>query len=167
MTKKDFNEVIEKRISLIRSTLASKGGEYTSEEDAFESFKTIAQGLSLHDDSTKVLWELLTKHLYSVKRMVESPIVPEEALVKEKIGDAINYLILLEGLFMEDIEFDKIVYKELEKTEERLSRWSSEYPQGTDQLGLPKMPSYSYTATAEPCRVKYNMLDNESGENGY
>jgi hypothetical protein len=164
MTKKDFNEIIEKRISLIRSTLASKGGEYTSEEDAFESFKTIAQGLSLHDDSTKVLWELLTKHLYSVKRMVESPIVPEEALVREKIGDAINYLILLEGLFMEDIEFDKIVYKELQKTEDRLSRWSSEYPQGTDQLGLPKMPSYSYTTNAEPCRVKYNL---ESGENGY
>ena len=71
MNKKDFNELVEKRISLIRSTLASKGGEYTSEGDVLESFKTIAHGLSLHDDSTKVLWELLTKHLYSVKRLVD------------------------------------------------------------------------------------------------
>ena len=91
--------------------------------------------------------------------------IPDEALVKEKIGDAINYLILLEGLFMEDIEFDKVVYKELEKSEGRLSRWTSEYPQGTDQLGLPKMAPYS--TSTEPCSIKYNMLDKESGENGY
>jgi hypothetical protein len=31
-------------------------------------------------------------------------IIPSKAMVEEKFGDAINYLILMEGMFKEDIE---------------------------------------------------------------
>jgi hypothetical protein len=34
--------------------------------------------------------------------------VPSKALVEEKIGDTINYLILLEGMFQEDINYKEI-----------------------------------------------------------
>jgi hypothetical protein len=31
-------------------------------------------------------------------------IIPSKAMVEEKFGDAINYLILMEGMFKEEIE---------------------------------------------------------------
>jgi hypothetical protein len=45
----------------------------------------------------------MCKHLQSIKDLVENNeklgAVPKMSLVEEKIGDAINYLILIEGMF--------------------------------------------------------------------
>ncbi len=34
--------------------------------------------------------------------------IPDEKVLEEKIGDAINYLILIEGMFKEDMEPQKL-----------------------------------------------------------
>lgn len=170
MKHEDFDKVIEARISLIRSTLASKGGEYSSEDDVFESFKAISNGLSLHDDSTQVLWELLTKHLYSIRKMIESSVAPSKEHMQEKIGDAINYLILLEGIFTEDIQLNQDITASLKIAEtryynkasvERLSMWTSDYSTNTDMLGLVKMAKNGSDHDID--KLRYNT----EGDNGY
>lgn len=175
MTQEEFNKIVESRIELIRSTLTAKGEEYTSKEDVFESFTAMANGLSLHDDSTKVLWELLVKHLYSIRKMINSEVMPDIEHVKEKIGDAINYLILLEGIFIEDINTDEAIYNSLLKAKtnyekgklynkesvERLSMWTSNYSQNIDMLGLVKMAANGSDGNID--KVKYDI----EGEKGY
>ncbi|HSH25907.1 MAG TPA: hypothetical protein VLA13_10280 [Massilibacterium sp.] len=44
---------------------------------------------------------MATKHLVSVIDMVESNEVHDPEYIDEKIGDMINYLILLEGILKE------------------------------------------------------------------
>ena len=59
--------------------------------------------MSMHNTPPAVAWELLVKHLYSIRRMVSefeaTGMPPTTALTDEKIGDAINYLVLIEALF--------------------------------------------------------------------
>jgi len=49
-----------------------------------------------------------TKHLVSVIDMIfDFPAEPEESVINEKIGDSINYLILLEALLKENVVYVK------------------------------------------------------------
>ena len=98
MTAEQFNVVLESRIGLIRETLQTKAAEYAT-DDRLYNFKSAAQEFG--GTPQQVLWGYLTKHLVSVRDMVMAvrPLTP--AAVTEKIGDSINYLILLEGLFHE------------------------------------------------------------------
>ena len=53
----------------------------------------------------KALVGMLAKHLVSILDIVDAipKQIPTPALVEEKIGDAVNYLILLEALLKERI----------------------------------------------------------------
>jgi hypothetical protein len=103
MTRAEFTtSVVERRIELIKKVLASKGTEYGADKSAFHNFEQ-GIGISFHDTPQAIAWEYMCKHLQSVKDLVENNeklgVVPEMSLVEEKIGDAINYLILIEGMF--------------------------------------------------------------------
>ena len=102
MTRKDFKEkIVERRIKLIQEVLESKGNDYAENSDQFRSFN-LGSKFSLHETPDAVAWEFLVKHLQSVHQMVDDyekkRKVPTEEYIDEKIGDCINYLILLEGL---------------------------------------------------------------------
>jgi hypothetical protein len=108
MERNRFNEVVEKRIKLITDVLAKKGKEYSGDKDVFHNFKN-ATGISFHEAPEKVAWEFMTKHLMSIKDMLDKveqnpSQEPTQELIEEKIGDAINYLILIEGMLKERIE---------------------------------------------------------------
>lgn len=112
MTRKQFVEdVVKRRIQLIQDVLQTKNEEYAGKEDVFKAF-TEALPLSFHDTKQAVAWEFMVKHLQSIKTIIEakskSGIIPDEKLLEEKIGDAINYLILIEGMFKEDMEPRKL-----------------------------------------------------------
>jgi hypothetical protein len=68
--------------------------------------------LSFHDTKQAVAWEFMVKHLQSIKMIIEARAktgkIPDEKVLEEKIGDAINYLILIEGMFKEDMEPQKL-----------------------------------------------------------
>ena len=49
----------------------------------------------------KALAGMFMKHLVSVLDLIEGSLSPSEYMVNEKIGDAINYLILLEAVLKE------------------------------------------------------------------
>lgn len=100
MQRKEFQQVVEKRLNLIQSVLASKGAEYSPDDNPFHNFDN-ATGLSFHKNRTKVAWEFMVKHLQSIKDMLdkdEKGLTNSEAHIEEKIGDAVNYLILIEGM---------------------------------------------------------------------
>jgi hypothetical protein len=108
MTRKQFVEdVVQRRIQLIKDVLQSKNEEYAGQEDVFKAF-TESLPLSFHDTKQAVAWEFMVKHLQSIKMIIETKAkkgkLPDEKVLEEKIGDAINYLILIEGMFKEDME---------------------------------------------------------------
>ena len=76
--------------------------EYASDTDVFLSFRK-GVGFSFHDTPEGVAWEYACKHFESIKTIISKipDEIPSDELIDEKIGDAINYLIILEGLIKE------------------------------------------------------------------
>jgi len=164
MTREEFTKRVEKRIDLVRQTLLTKHKEYAKDDNVFRNFDEAAGGLSLHSTSAEVLWSYMTKHLVSIKDMVSDNVPVTNEVVSEKIGDVINYLILLEAMLNKRAErhcklkeaYDK--YKLYNKESiDRLSMWTSDYTKNTDMLGLVKMTSNDVD------KVKYNT----NGDKGY
>jgi hypothetical protein len=100
LTQGQFSrEVVERRITLIREVLAAKQREYTHDGDPFANFRDAAD----MDDSTleQALWGFMLKHLVVVRQMVKSGCIFPRDVWDEKLGDMVNYLILLEGIAYE------------------------------------------------------------------
>ena len=167
MTREDFSRRVEKRIDLVRQTLLTKHKEYAKDDNVFRNFDEAAGGLSLHSTSAEVLWSYMTKHLVSIKDIVSDNVPVDNAVVSEKIGDVINYLILLEAMLNEKGERHcklKEAYakhKLYNKSIDRLSMWTSDYTKNTDMLGLVKMAANGSDQDID--KVKYNT----NGDKGY
>ena len=102
MTDVEFQNVLESRIEKIRCVLAVKAGEYAAGSDRLHNFKQSAALMRVTPEMACL--GFLTKHLTSVIDMVHATaagVEPTAERLDEKIGDAINYLILLEALFRE------------------------------------------------------------------
>lgn len=100
MTRNDFDKVIEKRIKAIKETLVNKGNEYALTDDVFHNFRAAAR-MSVDATSPAVaLWGMFAKHLVSLADLARGKSA-SVATIDEKIGDAVNYLILLEGILKE------------------------------------------------------------------
>jgi hypothetical protein len=107
MTRKQFvQDVVQRRVQLIKDVLETKNSEYADKDDVFKAF-TESLPLSFHDTKQAVAWEFMVKHLQSIKMIIEAKSktgkLPDEKMLEEKIGDAINYLILIEGMFKEEM----------------------------------------------------------------
>ena len=112
MDQKWFNEILDDRISKIKKVLSKKAGEYSSGNDRLHNFKRAA---ALNCETPeKALAGMLTKHIVSIYDMIDgldSTSCPDYSVWDEKLGDAINYCILLEALIIERItttELDSI-----------------------------------------------------------
>jgi hypothetical protein len=167
MTREDFSRRVEKRIDLVRQTLLTKHKEYAKDDNVFRNFDEAAGGLSLHSTSAEVLWSYMTKHLVSIKDIVSDNKSADPAIVSEKIGDIINYLILLEAMLNQQGEKHcklKEAYaksKLYNKSVDRLSMWTSDYTKNTDMLGLVNMPKNGSDHDID--KVNYNS----NGDKGY
>lgn len=96
-----FDKIVERRILAITTTLASKAKEY-AKEDRLHNFKVAARRLNCTPE--RALIGMMEKHAVSVMDIVEDigrGISWPVAVIEEKIGDHINYLILLEALLKE------------------------------------------------------------------
>lgn len=104
MNTQTFNEIVEKRLDKIRKVLVKKAAEYSSADDRLHNFKVAARMEEPQDSPESALWGMMRKHLVSVLDIVAATRggrYPSAAMRDEKIGDAINYLILLEALLIE------------------------------------------------------------------
>jgi hypothetical protein len=104
MTNDDFTAVVEQRCELIKSVLVNKAKEYASDTDRLHNFKVAANLTSGKISPEKALMGMMRKHWVSVLDIVadtEKGKYPTTEMRDEKIGDSINYLILLEALLIE------------------------------------------------------------------
>jgi hypothetical protein len=105
MTVKDTKLIIDTQIDKCVRLLDSKGNEYNEDgEDRLKAFKLAAayQGIT----SKQALLGMLTKHLVSISDMCKGGNYSVERW-EEKIGDSINYLLLLKALVLEGLSNEK------------------------------------------------------------
>jgi len=102
MTNADFEEVLQRRLGQIMKVLSYKAVEYAQADDRLYNFKVAAR---LNNTTpVKAAWGMATKHLVSVMDLIDEKLYNTEDAVDEKIGDLINYLILIEALLTEQRE---------------------------------------------------------------
>lgn len=103
MTVGEFQDVVERRVALTRQTLDAKKHHYANDADRMHNFKVMAelQGNTPHES----LLGVAVKHWFSVREIVDQFVKTGNILsveqIDEKLGDAVCYLFLLEGLFEE------------------------------------------------------------------
>ena len=99
MTRDKFNKIVKRRIRLIEQVLMKKQKEYANNSDVYHNFIRAGEFCNLSKEkSLQVMW---AKHLVSIADMIEADKQFSNIYIEEKIGDAINYLILLEGMLKE------------------------------------------------------------------
>ena len=83
-------------------TFTIKRSEYANDIGVFENIKN-GVGFSLNSEPEHVAWNYAAKHLESIQSIIKKlpNEKPSEELINEKFGDAINYLIIIEGLLKE------------------------------------------------------------------
>lgn len=106
MNSVEFDKVVEGCIDKIKSVLQKKSQEYSSDDDKLHNFDK-AKDLMRCKTKEYALLGMLNKHLVSVIDLIEKyeniGKLPESDLLDEKIGDSINYFILLKACFLDDI----------------------------------------------------------------
>lgn len=101
MNHNNFNTLVNARLEKCADVLMKKDKEYSSADDRLHNFKKA--GRMKGQDPIQALDGMWLKHRVSiddiVERMSNDPFyVPERDMVTEKLGDMINYTLLLEGL---------------------------------------------------------------------
>lgn len=102
MKAAEFDRLLEARIDKMRATLTAKAGEYATDGDRLHNFKRAAGILGV--TPAQACLGMLAKHWVSVVDLVDRDAAGEyvtPAMIDEKIGDATNYLPLLEALILE------------------------------------------------------------------
>jgi hypothetical protein len=100
MNHQQINNLIQYRLDYIERLLTGKAEEYATNKNPFHNFDTAA---AINNCSPEqALWGMYTKHLISVKDMVEATANPDsrftEEYIQEKISDSIAYHLLLEAM---------------------------------------------------------------------
>ena len=96
-----FDLVVQNRCEKIRSVLASKAEEYAREgSDRLVAFKRMAAFRNTTPE--RALFDAAAKHIVALAMFIdEDPNSIPPAQWEEKIGDTINYMVLLEALLRE------------------------------------------------------------------
>lgn len=106
MDTQKFNKIIEERIEKCRNMLCKKADEYAT-EDRLHTFKVAAELQNCSPE--EALAGMMAKHTVSVYDMINdigNGYLNREAVWEEKIGDSINYLLLLTALLEERFNYE-------------------------------------------------------------
>lgn len=101
-----FENVVNATLDKCKETLVIKAKEYRRNNNPFHNFERGAE-LSGFDD-VQVLKGFLLKHEVSINDIINDysvdGILPTEAMLDEKIGDILNYYLILKAMFIQKIE---------------------------------------------------------------
>tara|TARA_Y100000361_G_scaffold135648_1_gene135741 strand:+ start:335 stop:649 length:315 start_codon:yes stop_codon:yes gene_type:complete len=97
-----FKSLLHSIFKRSEDTFTVKRAEYADDIDVFENIRN-GVGFSLNSEPEHVAWSYAAKHLESIQSIIRKlpNEKPSEELINEKFGDAINYLIIIEGLLKE------------------------------------------------------------------
>lgn len=108
MTARDFDDMLRTRLNKTLAVLKSKAAEYATDDDRLHNFKRAAKDFpsmeGIGTTPADTLVGMMRKHWVSIADIVDRHGCGESvspALIDEKIGDAVNYLILLEAVLLE------------------------------------------------------------------
>lgn len=103
MKTERFEEVLERRKKLMTQVLSKKAEEYASDVDRLQNFSDASEMLFKNSDNRSgAALAFMTKHLVSIFQMVKSGDAYTRDQWDEKIGDAVNYFVLLEATLEDD-----------------------------------------------------------------
>lgn len=125
MNKNTFERVVEDTLGMAQKVLTRKSGEYSSSDDKLHNFDK-AKDLMRCKTKEFALLGMLNKHLVSVIDMIEkfekTGELPTSNMIDEKIGDSINYFILLKACFYDDMikaEAEKVCKCDCEREDKK------------------------------------------------
>ena len=101
MNHKEFEEVVEKRFEKLRKVLLIKAREYAKSKNRMHNFYRAA-GL-LGGQAVAALRGMWVKHVVSINDIVDdinAGVPVKRSLVEEKLTDNIAYLLLMDGLLV-------------------------------------------------------------------
>lgn len=100
MDTETFRAVVDHQIDWCMGKLITKAKEYAVDEDRLHNFRVTA---ALRDtDMRDALAGMMAKHTVSVYDMCNAIELDDLAQWDEKIGDSINYLLLLRAIVQEE-----------------------------------------------------------------
>lgn len=101
----EFDLLLEERIAKMRAVLKGKAAEYASPKDRLYNFKRASE-YRIGSSAASALLGMLVKHWVSIETIVvdDQHAMLDLPTVNEKIGDAVNYLVLLEAVLIERIK---------------------------------------------------------------
>ncbi len=101
MTNTDFAKLMEATFTDCMKISKAKGADYTKgSQDALANFKEAGKGVDVH--SMDVCWIFMNKHYQAITNYVRTKGQSESEPISERIKDLINYLVLLQGLIIEN-----------------------------------------------------------------
>lgn len=102
-----FDSIIDNRITKIRETLSAKAKEYATDDNRFHNFEVAGRMVGITPE--KALQGMMMKHIVAVFDLIDLTSIDDKKItvemIDEKIGDTINYLILLEGMLKQRSEY--------------------------------------------------------------
>jgi len=101
MNSPEFERIVAITCDFISNTLNSKAKEYSINDDRLHNFNQMAKVNGLPVE--QVIWGMASKHLSVILDMVRGDQKPTPFLVDEKIGDMINYLVILKAHFINEL----------------------------------------------------------------
>ena len=114
MTKEFFKDVLDNTIKETKEVLGVKAMEYVRNNNAMHNFDVGARMTG--QTREQVLYGFALKHhisLSDMKNDLTKGKLPSKALVNEKFGDAINYLILEKASILDKInQFENLSTEE-------------------------------------------------------
>lgn len=118
MNQDKFFKFVDWRVKQIINTLIEKGEEYSKEDNKLHNFDVGAQMTGKLRE--EVLLGFVLKHQISLLDIIEDlkeGKIPKNYLVAEKLGDIINYYILLEASLQDRIQKEMNDRRERENKE--------------------------------------------------
>lgn len=109
MNTERFDEVIDEQLNACVSTLSVKAEEYAT-NDRLHNFKVAAELQNC--TPIRALGGMMAKHTVSVYDLIQEHdegFTTDLAMWNEKIGDSINYLLLLKALVVEFMEEERAI----------------------------------------------------------
>lgn len=102
MVQEDFDVIVNKRLAECKKVLTARSGMYASKKDRLHNFKLGAA--LIRQTPEQYAMALATKHIVAITDKLVNKEVMTAAFVAEKMGDVINYMMLLEALNEEKIK---------------------------------------------------------------
>lgn len=106
MTGIEFDNVINEQLENCKQTLIFKGKEYRRNDNPLHNFDVGQQQSTTNETREEVIYGMARKHWISIQDIrndIKEGKLPTKAMLDEKFGDFINYLLIEKASIIDKI----------------------------------------------------------------